>query len=241
MNAPTATAAAILVVEDDPGMGRFLHESLSEAGHRVVVVDDGRSALAELGHRHLDLVILDLGLPDIDGMDLMRTLREWDASPLILVVSARGQDGDKVAALRAGADDYLAKPFSLQELLARVEARLRRRPAPGTEEVLESAGLRLELAASQVLRHGVPVRLTPMELGVLRELLRHHGRVRTHREILAAVWGPAFTAEHTYVRTIVQRLRGKLEDDPGRPLLITTVPGVGYVWQDSAPTVQPPR
>lgn len=237
-------AASVLVVEDDPGMSRFLGESLADAGHRVALARDGQAALQELGRRHVDLLILDLGLPDLDGMALIQTIREWEASPLILVVSARGQDSDKVAALRAGADDYLAKPFSLQELLARVEARLRRLNRDGEEPLMISAGLRLDLAASQVVRDGVPVRLTPMELGVLRELLRHRGRVRTHREILAAVWGPAFTAEHTYVRTIVQRLRLKLEADPAHPRWLTTVPGVGYLWQDSMTVEaggQPPR
>lgn len=225
-------------------MGRFLHDALADEGHRVNLAVDGRSALAHLGAHHVDLVVLDLGLPDIDGVDLIRSVREWDQSPLILVVSARGREDDKVRALRAGADDYLAKPFGLQELLARVEARLRRPGGSGTPEVMELDGLRLELEANQVVRDGVPVRLTPMELGVLRELLRHHGKVRTHREILSAVWGPGFTSEHTYVRTIVQRLRVKLEADPTRPRLITTVPGVGYLWQDFAevtPPDQPPR
>ena len=233
--------ATVLVVEDDLGMGRFLRDALSESGHRVQLAADGRSALRELGSRPVDLLILDLGLPDIDGMDLIRTVRQWESDPLILVVSARGQDADKVAALRAGADDYLAKPFSLQELLARVEARLRRRQLARSDEVLVSGDLRLDLAASQVIRQGVPVRLTPMELGVLHELWRHRSRVWTHREILAAVWGPAFTAEHTYVRTIVQRLRSKLEDDPAHPRWLTTLPGVGYMWQEVPVPAQPPK
>ena len=227
--------ATVLVVEDDPGTSHFLSDALRGAGYRLLLAMSGSSALDILGTARVDLVILDLGLPDIDGMDLLRTVRQWEAMPMILVVSARGQEADKVAALRAGADDYLAKPFGVRELLARVEARLRRLEPAGVEGYLAAGELRIELAANQVLRDGVPVRLTPMEKGVLQELLRHRGKVRSHREILIAVWGPSFTSEHAYVRTIIQRLRAKLESDPASPRWITTVPGVGYLWQESQP------
>ncbi|MHB1527465.1 MAG: response regulator transcription factor [Candidatus Dormibacteria bacterium] len=232
-------------MEDDPGTGRFLHDTLLGAGYRVSRVADGRGAMGALGISRVDLVILDLGLPDMDGMDVLRTIRQWDEMPLILVVSARGQEADKVAALRAGADDYLAKPFGTQELLARVEARLRRHePDPG-ELPLDLGSIRIELAANQIVVRGSPVRLTPMEKGVLQDLIRHRGKVRTHRDILAAVWGPGFTSEHAYVRTIIQRLRAKLEDQPDQPSWIVTIPGVGYLFQDSlahpAAGGQPPR
>lgn len=243
MSAGTARAS-VLLVEDDPGTGRFLTDTLSGGNYRTVRVVDGRTALDALGQGHFDLVILDLGLPDIDGMELLRTIREWDQMPLILVVSARGQEADKVAALRAGADDYLAKPFGTQELLARVEARLRRQEPDPIELTLDLGDLRIELGANQILLRGTPVRLTPMEKGVLQDLMRHRGRVRSHREILNAVWGPGFTSEHAYVRTIVQRLRAKLELKPEDPEWIVTVPGVGYLFQSSPqlPRLdQPPR
>ncbi|MHB1575995.1 MAG: response regulator transcription factor [Candidatus Dormibacteria bacterium] len=228
--------AAVLVVEDDPGMGRFLVDTLEAAGYRTSRALDGRAGLAALGSTPVDMVILDLGLPDIDGMDVLRTIRQWEQMPLILVVSARGQEADKVAALRAGADDYIAKPFGVQELLARVEARLRRHDRSELEQPIELGRVQIDLAASQALVGGRPVRLTPMEKGVLQDLARHRGRVRTHREILAAVWGPGYTAEHAYVRTIVQRLRAKLEEEPEAPRLLLTIPGVGYLMQGSLAT-----
>lgn len=245
MTGQGAPAANVLVVEDDPGTGRFLHDTLLGAGYRVRTVRDGRGAMGALGTSRVDLIILDLGLPDMDGMDVLRTIRQWDQMPLILVVSARGQEADKVAALRAGADDYLPKPFGTSELLARVEARLRRHePDPG-ELTVDLGLIRIDLGANQIFVRDLPVRLTPMEKGVLQDLIRHRGRVRTHREILAAVWGPGFTSEHAYVRTIIQRLRAKLEDQPDEPSWIVTMPGVGYLFQDwlAHPAVegQPPR
>ncbi|HVD04303.1 MAG TPA: response regulator transcription factor [Candidatus Dormibacteraeota bacterium] len=244
MSGSAALNASILVVEDDPGTGRFLSDTLTSGGYRVAKVADGRGAMNALGQAHFDLVILDLGLPDMDGMDLLRTIRQWDQMPLILVVSARGQEADKVSALRAGADDYLAKPFGTQELLARVEARLRRQEQDPVEMTLELGSLRIELGANQIILRGARVRLTPMEKGVLQDLMRHRGRVRSHREILNAVWGPGFTSEHAYVRTIVQRLRAKLELQPDAPDWIVTVPGVGYLFQtapERPPVDQPPR
>lgn len=245
MSGQSSRRATVLVVEDDPGTGRFLHDTLTGAGYRVLSVADGRGAMGALGASHIDLVILDLGLPDMDGMDVLHTIRQWDQMPLILVVSARGQEADKVSALRAGADDYLAKPFGTSELLARVEARLRRHdPDPG-DLTVDLGSIRVELGANQIFVRGVPIRLTPMEKGVLQDLIRHRGKVRTHREILAAVWGPGFTSEHAYVRTIVQRLRAKLDEHPDSPSLILTMPGVGYLFQDPpdrrATPGQPPR
>jgi two-component system KDP operon response regulator KdpE len=233
------SGASVLVVEDDPGMSRFLIDTLESAGYRTLKAEDGKACLRALGSSAVDMLILDLGLPDIDGMDLLRTIRQWEQTPLILVVSARGQEADKVSALRAGADDYIAKPFGVQELLARLEARLRRQPRSEFDAPIDLGRVRVDLAASQAVVDGQPVRLTPMEKGVLQDLARHRGRVRTHREILAAVWGPSYTAEHAYVRTIIQRLRAKLEEEPEAPRLLLTVPGVGYLLQGQIAAVGP--
>lgn len=231
MTGVAALPANILVVEDDPGTDRFLCDTLQRAGHRVARAATGAAAIDAMGRSPVDLVILDLGLPDIDGMDVLRTVRQWDQMPLILVVSARGQEMDKVSALRAGADDYLAKPFGAQELLARVEARLRRHSPDAGPSTVELGELRIDLRANQLLRHGQVIRLTPMEKGVLQELVRHRGKIRSHREILSAVWGPGFTSEHAYVRTIIQRLRVKLGDQTDGGGHIVTIPGVGYMFR----------
>ena len=219
----------VLLVEDDPVIGTFVHDALRNRGHRVHAVTDGEAALERLASGpEPDLVILDLGLPRVDGFEVLRVLRLTSTTP-VLVLSARGAEDDKVRALDLGADDYLAKPFGLRELLARVRAQLRRGsyPAGRTRSVL-FGDVEVDLAGHRVRRGTVEVRLTPTEFAVLRELVFSAGEVVTHRELLRRVWGPEYAGESQYTRTFVQRLRAKLEDDPARPELILTEPGLGY-------------
>ena len=219
----------VLVVEDDPIMAKFVHDALKNRGHRVSIAADGRSALDLLARGpDPDLVILDLGLPEVDGFEVLRRLREGSVVP-VLVLSARGSERDKVRALDLGADDYLAKPFGLPELLARVRAQLRRGayPVQRTQSVLVG-DVEVDLSGQRVHKGGVEVRLTATEFAVLRELVFAAGRVVTHRQLLREVWGPEYAGETQYTRTFIQRLRAKLEDDPARPELLLTEPGMGY-------------
>jgi two-component system, OmpR family, KDP operon response regulator KdpE len=219
----------VLVVEDDPIMARFVHDALKNRGHRVSIAGDGAAALEALGRGpDPDLVILDLGLPEIDGFEVLRELRTRSVVP-VLVLSARGSERDKVRALDLGADDYLAKPFGLPELLARVRAQLRRGtyPMQRTQSVLVGE-VEVDLTSQRVRKRGEEVKLTATEFAVLRELVFAAGRVVTHRQLLREVWGPDYAGETQYTRTFVQRLRAKLEDDPARPELLLTEPGMGY-------------
>lgn len=221
--------SSLLVVEDEPAIRRFLRLSLAEAGHSVAEAGTVSAALAAAVGQASDLVILDLGLPDADGSEFIRAFRDWSDAP-ILVLSARHQEADKVAALEAGADDYLAKPFGVAELLARVQALLRRRiPRDTTREpVLAFGDCRLDLARRQVTRAGETVRMTPIEYRLLVCLATHPDRVLTHRQILQEVWGPGHAGDSHYLRIYVGRLRHKLEADPARPRYLLTETGVGY-------------
>jgi two-component system KDP operon response regulator KdpE len=218
-----------LIVEDEPPIRRFLRASLSAHGFHVIEVETGREGLTKAATEQPDLIILDLGLPDMDGLEVIRQLREWSSTP-ILILSARGQEGDKVAALDAGADDYLTKPFGVNELLARIRVALRHRsrPAAGDEPVFESQTLRVDLARRQVFVNGVETHLTPIEYRLLAALVRYAGKVITHRQLLKEVWGPHSTDETHYLRVYMGHLRHKLEADPARPTLLLTEPGVGY-------------
>ena len=229
----------VLVVEDEPQMRRFLRASLGAEGYRVLeawtVADGLRQATAE----HPDALLLDLGLPDGDGLELVRKLREWSSVPVI-VVSARGREEEKVAALDAGADDYLPKPFGTKELLARLRVALRHArgaSAPGSP-VLEVGSLRMDLERREATVEGHAVRLTPIEWRLLAYLARHAGKVLTHSQILREVWGPNASSQTHYVRVYMAELRKKLEADPSRPRLLLTEPGVGYRLAD-APEVGP--
>jgi len=229
----------VLVVEDEPQMRRFLRASLGAEGYRVLeawtVADGLRQATAE----HPDALLLDLGLPDGDGLELVRKLREWSSVPVI-VVSARGREEEKVAALDAGADDYLPKPFGTKELLARLRVALRHArgaSAPGSP-VLEVGPLRMDLERREATVEGHAVRLTPIEWRLLAYLARHAGKVLTHSQILREVWGPNASSQTHYVRVYMAELRKKLEADPSRPRLLLTEPGVGYRLAD-APEVGP--
>ncbi|MFH1462757.1 MAG: response regulator [Pseudomonadota bacterium] len=219
----------VLVVEDELPMQQFLRTLLAGCGLRVVVEGTAEGAVRSAAMHAPEVVLLDLGLPDQDGLDVVRRLRAWSQTPVI-VLSARGGDRDKVEALDAGADDYLTKPFSAQELMARVRVALRHRSSRVGEEpaVFESGGVAVDLARRVVTRAGQPVPLTPTEYRVLELLVRHAGRVLTHAHILREVWGPRSLDRAHYVRVHVHALRTKLEDDPTQPSLILTESGVGY-------------
>jgi two-component system KDP operon response regulator KdpE len=218
----------VLVIEDELPMRRFLRAALEAHGYRWVEASTLAEALVAAVTHNPEVVLLDLGLPDGDGLELTRRIREWSRVP-ILVVSARGRESDKVAALDAGADDYLTKPFGTQELLARIRVALRH-SAVGAEPspVIDCDGLRIDLARRQVWKGELEIRLTPTEYRLLALLARHAGRVLTHRQILAEVWGPNALGHTHYVRVYLAELRKKIEDDPARPRWLLTEPGVGY-------------
>jgi two-component system, OmpR family, KDP operon response regulator KdpE len=238
------TEPIILVVEDELSMRNFVSDALANRGHAVTAVATGEQAIDILGRMpQPDLVILDLGLPGIDGLAVLEHLRRDSITP-VLVLSARGSQSDKVRALDAGADDYLAKPFGLPELIARVGAQLRRAALPPTRTQSAIVGdVEIDLTHRKVVKASREVRLTPTEFALLRELVLNAGRVITHRELLQKVWGPEYAGESQYTRTFVQRLRVKLEDDPSSPELILTETGLGYRLRelDSRILVDPRR
>jgi len=219
-----------LVVEDDPNIVDLIRSNLAVRGFDTVVSTDGARALQLLDTEEPDIVLLDLMLPEADGFELCRLMRER-SGVAIIVVSARGGERDKVTALNMGADDYLTKPFSIEELLARISATLRRtRPATTGGEVpqlITIGELRIDLSAEQVFRRGVRVHLTPTEFALLRELATNRGKLLTHAHLLRRVWGHGYETETEYVRVYVRRLRAKLEDDGGAPLILTQ-PRAGY-------------
>ena len=221
-------APTVLVIEDEPQMRRFLKASLESHDYRLVEAVTGREGLAQASGRNPDVILLDLGLPDMDGIDLTQRVREWSRVPII-VISARGREQDKIAALDAGADDYLTKPFGMGELLARLRAALRRTAADdGGEPVFTLGDLRVDLGARLVFRGDAEVHLTPIEYKLLATLVRHAGRVITHRQLLKDVWGPNAVDHTHYVRVYMTQLRHKLEGDPSRPKYLLTESGVGY-------------
>jgi len=220
----------ILAVDDEPQILRALRTSLTARGHEVVTAPNGETALDSLSSGQFDLVILDLGLPGIDGVEVIRRLRNWSAVPVI-VLSVRDAQADKVAALDAGADDYVTKPFSMDELQARMRAVLRRMVPSGDERSLVRVGaLEIDLAKRLVRRAGQTIHLTPTELALLELFVTNPGKLLTHRWLLQKVWGDAYRDQSHYVRVFVAGLRKKLEQDPASPALILTEPGVGYRW-----------
>ncbi|HLY29022.1 MAG TPA: response regulator [Aggregatilineales bacterium] len=228
-NAPNA-GSMILVVEDDSQIRRFLRATLTTHGYQVAEVTTGQEALNQISLKHPDLIILDLGLPNMDGLDVIRALREWSSTPII-VVSARELERDKVQALDAGADDYLTKPFGTAELLARIRVALRHsiQLTTGEDEPIFSVGdLQVDLAHHQVYVEDSKVHLTPIEYKLLVTLVRHAGKVITGHQLLKEVWGPSFTKESQYLRLYMMKLRHKLEKDPAEPRYLITEPGVGY-------------
>ncbi len=222
-------APLVLVIEDEPQMRRFLRAALESHDYRFVEAANGREGTAQATGRNPDVILLDLGLPDGDGIDLTRRLREWSATPII-VISARGQEQDKIAALDAGADDYLTKPFGTGELLARLRVALRHSQRVGDrpEPVFTVGELQVDLGARRVFVAETEVHLTPTEYKLLTTLVQHAGKVITHRHLLKEVWGPNATEHTHYLRVYMTQLRHKLERDPARPRYLLTEPAVGY-------------
>ncbi len=230
MSEPAENERVAVIVEDETPIRRFLRAALSSQGYRVFEATSGQDGLVEAATRQPDVVIVDLGLPDMDGLEVIRRLREWSAVPII-VVSARGQETDKVTALDAGADDYLSKPFGVGELLARLRVALRHaaRAGQGADDSAFTQGeLCVDLARRRVLVRDKEVHLTPIEYRLLTTLVRHAGKVLTHRQLLKDVWGPTHADQSHYVRVYMGQLRRKLEDNPARPRYLLTEPGVGY-------------
>ena len=222
----------VLVVEDEDRLRRALAINLKAHGYAVEAVPDGTSALrAAATPPTPDLVLLDLGLPDMDGMEVVAGIRGWSAVPII-ILSARDSQWDKVDGLDTGADDYLTKPFGMDELLARIRAGLRRSNTSATlDPVVETPTLRIDLAARKVARQGQDIRLTPTEWHLLEALLRHSGKLVTGQQLLRDIWGPAYTEETNYLRVYMAQLRRKLETDPAHPRHLITEPGIGYRFE----------
>jgi two-component system KDP operon response regulator KdpE len=222
-------AVRVLVVDDDPQILRALRINLTAHGYHVTVAADGAAALRAAADRHPDVVVLDLGLPDLDGAEVIEGIRGWSPVPII-VLSARTDSADKVRALDAGADDYVTKPFGMAELLARLRAAVRRagtEPGPG-EAVVEIGSVQVDLSAKRVRRDGAEVHLTPTEWGILELLVRHRGKLVGQRDLLRHVWGPKYDDRTNYLRVYLAQLRRKLEDDPTHPKHLITEPGMGY-------------
>ncbi|GLK86289.1 response regulator [Ancylobacter defluvii] len=218
----------ILVVDDEPQIQRFLRPALTAAGYDVVEAATGAAALKAAVTSAPDVVILDLGLPDMDGKEVVAQLRGWSQVPII-ILSARDRESEKIAALDLGADDYVEKPFSIGELTARIRAALRHRLAAEAEaDHVEVDGLAIDTLRRLVTRDGAPVKLTPKEYDLLVLLARHAGRVVTHRTLLTSIWGPAHGEDLHYLRVFIGQLRAKIERDPAQPTILRTEPGVGY-------------
>lgn len=220
----------VLVVDDEYAIRRFLRVSLTAYNHVVFEAGSGQEALVAVAAHRPDVIILDLGLPDLDGIEVARQLREWSQVPII-ILSVREQETDKIAALDAGADDYLTKPFGMGELLARLRVALRRVAQPTTEPIFTSGELKVDLMQRLVTVAERPIQLTPTEYDLLKFLITHAGKVLTHRQILRQVWGRGYEQETHLLRVNVSNLRRKLEPDPTRPIYILTEPGVGYRLQ----------
>jgi len=228
----------VLIIEDEPQMRRFLRATLRAHDYQVVEATTAREGLTQAAGRNPELVLLDLGLPDAEGLDVARALRRNSRTPII-VLSARGRESDKVAALDEGADDYLTKPFGAQELLARIRVALRHAALPADaapQPVFEAGDLRVDQVRRQVFRGSQEVHLTPTEYRLLAALIRHAGRVITHRQLLQEVWGASHVDQTHYLRVYMAQLRQKLESDSARPRLLITEPGVGYRLREDAPT-----
>lgn len=220
----------VLIIDDEIQMRRFLKACFDPVETELLEAENGEEGMRLVARSNPDVVLLDLGLPDIDGIDVARQLREWTQVPII-VLSARGREKDKIEALDAGADDYLTKPFGVGELQARIRVTLRhvaRSKGPEPDPVFESETLKVDLAMRRVFVQGKEVHLTPIEFKLLAMLVKHAGMVLTHKQLLIEVWGPAYSDETHYLRVYMGQLRHKLEVDPARPRHITTEPGIGY-------------
>ena len=220
----------VLVVDDEPSILRALRINLSAREYDVSTAVDGTTGLAAVARDRPDVIILDLGLPDMDGTEVIHGVRGWTSIPII-VLSAWGQESQKVAALDAGADDYVTKPFGMDELLARLRAALRRAPGADQEPVVEAEGFTVDLATRRVVRDGVEVHLTPKEWDIVEVLVRNPGRLVSQRQLLHDVWGPEYGTETEYLRVLMARVRRKLEVDHSRPRHFLTEPGMGYRFE----------
>jgi len=222
----------VLVVDDDRPLTRALAINLRAHGYQVTLAHDGRSALAEVTRVHPAVVILDLGLPDLDGIDVLTGIRGWSAVPVI-VLSARSNSAEKVEALDAGADDYVTKPFGMDELLARIRASVRRGAAVPDEDLVQVVTdyFTVDFDAHRIHRDGTPVRLTPTEWSLLEILVRHSGKLVPQQQLLTEIWGPGTETQTHYLRVYLAQLRRKLEPDPAHPRYLITEPGVGYRFQ----------
>ena len=223
-------SATIIVIEDEAQIRRFLRTTLASEGYQVIEAETGKQGMADAAMRKPELIILDLGLPDMDGVEVVSGIRAWSSIPII-VLSARSQESDKVSALDAGANDYLVKPFGVGELLARMRAALRHAPSISSgegESVFSVADLKVDMAHRKVTVSGAEVHLTPIEYRLLTVLVKHAGKVLTHRMLLKEVWGPSYIERAHYLRVYMGILRHKLEKDPARPRFLLTEVGVGY-------------
>lgn len=230
----TDSRPLVLVVEDEPQMRRFIRATLTSHGYRLLEAGTATEALMLASSHHPDLVLLDLGLPDGDGIDVTRRIREWSQIPVI-VISARGREDDKVTALDTGANDYLTKPFGVNELLARMRVALRyAKTMAGVDDTtpMEFGALRIDLVRREVTLEGKEVHLTPIEYKLLVLLAQNAGKVLTHQQILKDIWGPGYANQAHYVRVHMAELRKKIEMNPARPKLLVTEPGVGYRLRD---------
>jgi len=236
MTVPGATPAKaehgvkVLVCDDDASLTRALSISLTARGYEVIVARSGEEALDLAAHRHPDVVLLDLGLPGIDGVEVVRGIRGWSTMPII-VLSARHQSVSKVEALDAGADDYVTKPFGMDELLARLRAVVRRGASGPDDPIVEAEGFTIDLAGKRVTREGKGVHLTPKEWDIVEVLVRHPGRLVSQQQLLHDVWGPEYETETEYLRVLMGRVRRKLEADHSRPRHFRTEPGMGYRFE----------
>ncbi len=221
------TNQRVLVVDDENSIRRYLRAALSAQGFNVYEATNGEEAISAAIAYHPDLIILDLGLPDCDGTEVTRRLREWSQTPII-ILSVREAENDKIAALDAGADDYLTKPFGTGELLARMRVALRRQMNRPDDPVLQVENLKMDVSRRAVTVNGNPIALTPNEYEILRLLLQNAGKVLTHHQLLRQVWGTAYESEMHILRVNISNLRRKIEPDPARPTYIRTEPGVGY-------------
>lgn len=231
MSTNEQSTAVALIVDDEPQIRRLLRITLEANGYRVFDASNGNDGLAQLVQHRPDVVLLDLGLPDLDGLNVLKLLREWSRVPVI-ILSVRDREDDKISALDAGADDYVTKPFAAGELLARLRAALRHNRGQGVEAIFHAGNLEVDLAARMVRKRGQEVKLTPIEYALLRLLVTHAGKVLTHRQLLSEVWGQKAVNQSQYLRVHIAHLREKIEDNPSEPSLIITEPAIGYRLMD---------
>jgi two-component system, OmpR family, KDP operon response regulator KdpE len=221
------TSTAVLVIDDEPQIRRLLRVTLEANGYEVFDAVNGQDGISQAAQRRPEIILLDLGLPDLEGVEVLKRIREWSRVPVI-ILSVRDRENDKIAALDAGADDFVTKPFSSGELLARVRTTLRRSQPQAAEAIFRNGNLELDLSTRIVRKNGQEVKLTPTEYSLLRLLVVHAGKVLTHRQLLTEVWGPKAVEQTQYLRVHIAHLREKLEDNAAQPKFIITEPAVGY-------------